>query len=57
MLDGAAPALPRVSTLQLEMSPVRSYEGETLFVEMYERVVPRGVRLHAPGPEGEGEGR
>jgi FkbM family methyltransferase len=42
VLDGAAASLPRVRTLQLEMSPVELYEGEMLFVEMYERVVRAG---------------
>lgn len=42
VLRGAAASLARVRTLQLEMSPVRLYEGETLFTEMYERVVAAG---------------
>lgn len=42
VLLGAAGSLPRIDTLQLEMSPVRLYEGEALFMEMYERVVAAG---------------
>lgn len=42
VLAGAAASLPRIDTLQLEMSPVRLYEGEALFTEMYDWVVARG---------------
>jgi FkbM family methyltransferase len=35
VLRGAATVLPRVSTLELELSPVPLYEGETVFEEMY----------------------
>jgi FkbM family methyltransferase len=42
VLQGAAASLPRVRTLQLEMSPVRLYEGEERFVEMYQRVEAEG---------------
>jgi FkbM family methyltransferase len=42
VLDGAAAALARVRTVQLEMSPVRLYEGETLFAEMYARMEAAG---------------
>lgn len=42
VLAGAAASLPRIETLQLEMSPVRLYEGEALFTEMYDWVAARG---------------
>jgi FkbM family methyltransferase len=42
VLAGAAASLPRIATLQLEMSPVRLYEDEALFTEMYDWVVARG---------------
>lgn len=42
VLDGAAATLARVRTVQLEMSPVRLYEGETLFAEMYRRMEAAG---------------
>lgn len=42
VLDGAAASLARVATVQLEMSPVRLYEGETLFPELYARMEAAG---------------
>jgi FkbM family methyltransferase len=42
VLAGAAASLPRIETLQLEMSPVRLYEGEALFTEMYDWLVAQG---------------
>ncbi len=44
VLDGAVRSLPRVRTLQLELSPVGLYAGETLFMEMYARVVGEGFQ-------------
>lgn len=42
VLAGAARSLARIDTIQLEMSPVRLYEGEALFTEMYEWLAARG---------------
>ena len=42
VLAGAAASLPRIETIQLEMSPVRLYEGEALFTEMYAWLADRG---------------
>ena len=42
VLAGAAASLPRIDTIQLEMSPVRLYEGEALFTEMYDWLVAQG---------------
>jgi len=42
VLAGAAASLPRIETLQVEMSPVRLYEGEALFTEMYDWLAARG---------------
>lgn len=42
VLAGAAASLPRIETIQLEMSPVRLYEGEALFTEMYGWLVGQG---------------
>ena len=51
VLAGAAASLPRIDTIELEMSPVGLYEGEALFTEMFEWLAARGyhcVHLH-PG--------
>jgi FkbM family methyltransferase len=42
VLAGAAASLPRIQSIQLEMSPVQMYEGEMLFTEMYGWLVARG---------------
>lgn len=42
VLAGAAASLARVETVELEMSPVGLYEGETLFTEMFDWLVARG---------------
>jgi hypothetical protein len=42
VLAGAADALPRVETVELEMSPVGLYAGEALFTEMFDWLVARG---------------
>lgn len=42
VLAGAAASLPRIDSIQLEMSPVRLYEGEALFTEMYDWLGARG---------------
>jgi FkbM family methyltransferase len=45
VLDGAQKSLQRIATLQLEMSLVQLYDGETLFVEMYQLLYGMGYRL------------
>lgn len=42
VLAGAADSLPRIATVELEMSPVGLYEGEVLFTEMFDWLVARG---------------
>lgn len=42
VLAGAAAVLPRIDTVELEMSPVGLYEGEALFTEMFDWLVARG---------------
>lgn len=42
VLAGAAASLPRVETIEVEMSPVGLYEGEALFTEMFDWLVARG---------------
>lgn len=42
VLAGAAASLPRIESIELEMSPVRLYEGEALFTEMYDWLAARG---------------
>jgi FkbM family methyltransferase len=42
VLAGAAASLPRIETIELEMSPVGLYEGEALFTEMFDWLVARG---------------
>jgi FkbM family methyltransferase len=42
VLRGAAAVLGAVRTLELEMSPVPLYEGETVFDEMYRRLTAAG---------------
>lgn len=42
VLAGAAESLPRIDTIELEMSPVGLYEGEALFTEMFDWLVARG---------------
>ncbi len=42
VLAGAADSLPRIDMVELEMSPVGLYEGETLFTEMFDWLVARG---------------
>jgi hypothetical protein len=42
VLAGAAAVLPRIQTVEVEMSPVGLYEGEALFTEMFDWLVARG---------------
>lgn len=42
VLAGAVESLPRIETVELEMSPVGLYEGEALFTEMFDWLVGRG---------------
>lgn len=42
VLTGAAESLPRIDTVEIEMSPVGLYEGEALFTEMFDWLVARG---------------
>jgi FkbM family methyltransferase len=42
VLAGASKSLPRVQTVEVEMSPVGLYEGEALFTEMFDWLVGRG---------------
>jgi len=42
ILEGAAKSLPRINTIQLEMSLVPLYEGEVLFKKMYELLYDLG---------------
>jgi FkbM family methyltransferase len=42
VLAGAAASLPRIETVELEMSPVGLYEGEALFTEMFDWLGVRG---------------
>jgi FkbM family methyltransferase len=42
VLNGAAESLPRIQTIELEMSPVGLYEGESLFTEMFDWLTARG---------------
>ncbi len=42
VLAGAEHSLPRIDTVELEMSPVGLYEGEMLFTEMFDWLVSRG---------------
>ena len=42
VLAGAAASLPRIETIELEMSPVGLYEGEALFTEMFDWLTARG---------------
>jgi FkbM family methyltransferase len=50
ILDGAGAALARVVGLQLEMSLVPLYEGETLLAPMVERLAARGFTLMSLEP-------
>ena len=51
VLDGAAQVLPSIQGLQLELSLVPLYEGESLFDELHERVCSLGFEayLFTPG--------
>lgn len=42
VLAGASQSLPRIETIELEMSPVGLYEGEALFTEMFDWLAARG---------------
>lgn len=42
VLAGAAASLPRIDTVELEMSPVGLYADEALFTEMFDWLVERG---------------
>jgi FkbM family methyltransferase len=42
VLAGAAAVLPRIETVELEMSPVGLYAGEALFTEMFDWMVAHG---------------
>lgn len=42
VLAGAAASLPRIETVELEMSPVGLYAGEALFTEMFDWLLERG---------------
>jgi FkbM family methyltransferase len=42
VLAGAAASLPRIETVEVEMSPVGLYAGEALFTEMFDWLVARG---------------
>jgi FkbM family methyltransferase len=43
VLSGAAESLPRIETVEVEMSPMGLYEGEALFTEMFDWLVARGL--------------
>ena len=45
VLEGAAASLPEIDTLQLEMSLIPLYDGETLFNEMYAFLAAKGYQL------------
>jgi len=58
VLVGAEASLPRIDTVELEMSPVGLYEGEARFTEMFDWLVARGFAcvhlqpgLYHPGDE------
>lgn len=42
VLAGAAASLPRIDSVEVEMSPVGLYEGEALFTEMFDWLAARG---------------
>lgn len=42
VLAGAEASLPRIETVEIEMSPVGLYAGEALFTEMFDWLVARG---------------
>jgi FkbM family methyltransferase len=59
VLDGAEKVLPRIALLQLEMSLIPLYQGETLFHEMCPFLARKGFQLVAvePGMNDEKTGR
>ena len=51
VIDGAEKSLPRIGTIQLEMSLVPLYEGEMLFNDMHDLLVRKGYSLIYLEPE------
>lgn len=50
VLEGAAESLDEIDTLQVEMSLIALYDGETLFAEMYPFLIAKGYELVAIDP-------
>lgn len=45
VLEGASRSLPRIQTIQLELSVVPLYEGQVLFRQLYDTLANAGYRL------------